>query len=382
MPVHEAAVYGITEPPASPTIGAMQEVLGQSGAVSVLLNAVASKRIHHCWILAGPRGVGKFTTARAFAKLLLDPGAGPDLTGQWSVDPASPAARLVEAGTHPDFHVITKELALHSANPQLRSRKLTNLPVDVLREHMIGGKTSDDRTHEAPAYRTPKMGHGKVFVIDDADQMDFVGQNALLKTLEEPPPRTYIFLVTEHPERLLATIRSRSQLVRFGRLDAGAMDAWIQESSLEVPPEAAGWLLDFAEGSPGMLTLAVEHDLHAWRSELEPMVRDASRGIFPAPLGETLASLVERYADAVVKSQPNASKDAANKAGAGHLLALLAHDARSRVARAATDGLDTGSLLHTIDLLREAELALASNVNMKQAFENLAVQWANSAAGP
>ena len=101
-----------------------------------------------------------------------------------------------------------------------------NSPVDVLRQHMIGGWTKDPpRFHEAPAYLTPLSAPAKTFIIDEAELIDTVGQNALLKTLEEPPRRTYIFLVTSRPERLLPTIRSRCQHVRFVPLDHASMDA-------------------------------------------------------------------------------------------------------------------------------------------------------------
>ena len=187
----------------------MHRILGQERAIDTLLTALGSGRVHHGWIFSGPLGVGKFTTAVEFARLLLDPHAAPNLAGEIEADPEGETSRLIDAGTHPDLHVIRKELALFSDNPQLRARKLSNIPIDVLRERMIGGKTSDDRPHVAVAYRKPAQGHGKVFIIDEAELIDVYGQNALLKTLEEPPPATYIFLITSRPERLLPTIRSR-----------------------------------------------------------------------------------------------------------------------------------------------------------------------------
>ena len=124
----------------------------------ILRDALAAQRVHHCWVFAGPHGVGKFTTARAFAQLLLDPEAAPNLMGVLESPPESTVARLVAAGTHPDLHEIRKELALHSANATIRTRKLSNIPVDVLREHMIGGKLGDDRVVDGPAYRTAQLG--------------------------------------------------------------------------------------------------------------------------------------------------------------------------------------------------------------------------------
>ena len=145
----------------------MQRILGQPNAIEALTGALRSGRVHHAWIFAGPKGVGKFTTAVVFAKQLLDPQFDPSGETNSQLDLQTETSRLIDAGTHPDLHIIQKELALFSDNPDLRTKKLMNIPLDLLRERVIGGQTSDGRTHEAPAYRTPTLGHGKVFIIDE-----------------------------------------------------------------------------------------------------------------------------------------------------------------------------------------------------------------------
>ena len=142
--------------------GTVEEIIGQKGAVDTLLRSVGEGRRHHAFIFAGPVGVGKFTTAIAFAKMLV---------GESSH----------KQSAHPDLHVIKKEDVAWSNNPLLRKRKQTNIPLDLLRERMIGGKTSDSATHDAVAYKTPMLGGEKVFVIDEAELLDEAGQNALLK---------------------------------------------------------------------------------------------------------------------------------------------------------------------------------------------------------
>src|SRR5204863_4320065 len=109
--------------------------------------------------------------------------------------PNSRVQHLIDARTHPDFHIIHKELAAYSDNRELREKKQINIPIDLLRERLLGG-TSGSSHHEAPAYRTAALGHGKVFIIDEAELLDPTAQNAMLKTLEEPPAQTWIFLIT------------------------------------------------------------------------------------------------------------------------------------------------------------------------------------------
>ncbi|MCP3902702.1 MAG: AAA family ATPase [Planctomycetes bacterium] len=363
---------------------ALHDILGQDRALDVIRRAIASGRLHHAWIFHGPRGIGKFTTATALAKILLDPaarvGVDPEHPDVLAAEPGGRAATLVDAGTHPDLHVIRKELALFSENPQLRARKLSNIPLDVLREHMIGGKTGDDRQHEAPAYRTAALGHNKVFIIDEAELIDQYGQNALLKTLEEPPPQTFIFLVTDRAERLLPTIRSRCQLVRFAPLVEAAMETWFDRAQLEVSPEQRAWLEWFADGAPGIALLGATYGFPRWQETLDPMLRELARGEFPVAMGAALAELVEEYATAWVKRNANASKDAANKDGARHVIALLAAVARRRLGETCADEAEAAPWMAVIDLLREAEAQLRSNVNMKQVLENLVVQWARVCA--
>ena len=97
---------------------------------------------------------------------------------------------------------------------------------------MIGGRTSDGKQHDSSAYKTPVSGDKKGFIIDEAELLDESGQNALLKTLEEPPLGTFIILVTSRDDALLQTIKSRCQLVYFSplsnqKLSPHAAEIWM-----------------------------------------------------------------------------------------------------------------------------------------------------------
>ena len=319
--------------------------------------------------------MGKYTTALELARIVLDP-AGE----KW--DPDGQTARLIEAGAHPDLHIIRKELALYSDNPALRARKLMNIPLDVLREHLIGGQTGDGRYHEGPAYRTAAMGHGKVFVIDEAELMDQTGQNALLKTLEEPPVGTYVVLITSRPQRLLPTIHSRCQHAQFVPLDDEAMATWFERARIELPAEQRAWITAFCQGSPGIAQIAAEHRFDRWQATLDPMLTALERGTFPVQMGETMAGFVEAFAVEWVKQHDNASKDAANKDGTRFLLSMLVGHANRKLAEAVGHDADPGVWLRVIDLVSAAEQQLYANVNLKLVLENLVVQWARTGAMP
>jgi len=350
----------------------LSRILGQEQAIETLRAGLRSGRFHHAWIFSGPKGVGKFSTVMELAAVLLDPNAGPDL----EPDPASETVRLIEESTHFDLHVIRKELALYSDDPTLHKRKLMNIPIDVLREHMIGGGVGG-KYHEAKVGKTPVLGHAKVFIIDEAELIDRVGQNALLKTLEEPPIRTYLFLITSRPERLFPTIRSRCQRVQFTALDAKAMDTWFERSGLDLNMHERAWIDQFCHGSPGLALVAARFGFHQWQMTLDPMLQELEQGRFPAEMGQTLAQFVEDFAVAWVKDpdHPNASKDAANKDGARHVLTLLAGHARRRLIDCVEQGVDPDPWPEVIDLISSAERYLYTNVNLKLVLENLVVQW-------
>jgi len=353
-------------------------ILGQNRALEILQSALNSGRFHHAWIFSGPKGVGKFTVAMRLARVLLDPELRDRPDALTDPQPSHSESRIqqqISLGTHPDLHIIRKEMVLYSEDRQLRDKKQTNIPIDLLRERVIGGK-SGETIHEAAAYRTAMLGQGKVFIIDEAELLAREAQNAMLKTLEEPPPQTWLFLITSQPEDLYATIHSRCQQVRFGRLDDAAMQQWAKGIELEVGGQRSedekAWALEFAEGSPGVAKVALEYGFAEWQAKLDPMLADLSRGKFPVQMGATLGELAETFAQAWVKNHKNASKDAANKDATRHLFSLLAAFARKRLA-ALDDDVDRWAA--AIDLLAEAERQLDSNVNMKLVLENLSVQW-------
>ncbi|MFN3167970.1 MAG: ATP-binding protein [Phycisphaeraceae bacterium] len=366
----------------------MDRILGQPAALGALRSQLATGRVHHAQVFHGPAGVGKFTTAVAFARELLchDPVA--DLHGNASACGACASCKLfrtleqgereddsddpadVLASAHPDLHIITKELALYSDDALERARKLTTIPVGVIREHLI-----------APASLAPALSHGKVFIVDEAELLNATGQNALLKTLEEPTPGTVLVLVTASEHRLLPTIRSRCQRIAFGPLEDADVERWLNQHHAELDEPTRKWVVGFSQGSLGRAALAVRFELVAWgTSVLGPIQRLAKTGRPEPGLGEAIGECVDGFASAWVSAHKNASKEAANRRAAELMGSMIANFARRRLAQSAeacdpeTPGDSEAALapwLTVIAAVDEFEGQLGSNVNLKLCCEGL-----------
>src|SRR5215813_6002225 len=162
-------------------------LLGHKAAEQALLAAHTSGRLHHAWLIAGPRGIGKATLAWRFARYLLAGQAQGGLFGgvadSLEVPADAPGRSLVDARSHPDLFHLRRTL-----NPDT-GRIRAEIAVD------------DVRGLSEFMHMTPAMGEWRVAIVDAA--------NAVLKILEEPPPRAVLLIVAHAPGRLLPTIRSR-----------------------------------------------------------------------------------------------------------------------------------------------------------------------------
>ncbi|HXG81733.1 MAG TPA: DNA polymerase III subunit delta' [Sphingomicrobium sp.] len=253
-------------------------IVGQDRAVDAFGAAWASRRLHHAWLLAGPKGVGKATFARAAARRVLAEAAGPPVELPGLETPADhPTAKLLAAGSHPDFRLLER---LERPTGGLAR----NISVDQVRS--LGDLLSV----------TPSMSPWRAIVIDAADDLEASAANALLKMLEEPPPNTLFFLVSHAPGRLLPTIRSRCRRLDFGRLGGDAMTSLL---SRYLPTENPERLIEFANGSIGRALAIAELDLAPLESEALAILRrgdpdNSRRSKLATALGAKAAA--ERYA--------------------------------------------------------------------------------------
>lgn len=216
------------------------------------------------------------------------------------------------------------------------------------------------------------------------------GQNALLKTLEEPTPGTTLILVTSSEDRLLPTIRSRCQRVVFVPLPDAVVARYVDEHGDALSPKLRDWLVGFAGGSLGRARLALDHELDEWASVLLPKLHGMSRGKPAGELGSDMADRINAFAEGWVKAHANASKEAANRLAAGLMWNLLTTYARRRVAELAA-GLDMADpefaeatlepWLAVIDAVTEAETLLNSNVNLSLVCDHVGVTIGSAFAG-
>lgn len=205
---------------------------GHADAWEAWRNSIESSRMHHAWLLAGKKGLGKATFAQAAARTLL----------QTNV-----------AGDHPD--ILT--LSYGPKNKEEAKKRDDGKPYELSR----GIKVDQVREVQRRLTTRPTLGSKRVVIIDPADDMEVSASNALLKSLEEPPQGTYFLLVAHSPARLLPTIRSRCRTVRFPPIPRGQMDALLQNLAPKADIASRDAAIAAAAGSPGAALSFLDFDL-------------------------------------------------------------------------------------------------------------------------
>ncbi len=352
------------------------QILGQDRALATLGKALVSGHFPHAWIFHGPVGTGKCTVALRIAAIMSDPLSGEAQRAKCAPRTDTQSATLLRAGTHPDIKVIRAELAGTSSDRELRERKQNNIPVALLREHMIGGTIGSGARIDGAVFRSSVMGAGKAFIIDEAERLDSDGQNVLLKTLEEPPPGTTIILVTSSLDRLLPTVRSRCQSVGFFPLTDVLMEEWINANLGEVTGATRAFVQMYAAGSPGAAVTAVALDLHSLHAELSPMIDQLERGECPLAMGDCMNDFSSSVSDAAIKRNENASKEAANRRATGLAFSVIGAEVLRRLRASARMQSKLEYWTAVPGLIAEAERNLQANVNQKLVLANFVAQWA------
>ena len=218
---------------------------GHSEAEQILLDAYNSDRMHHAWLISGPKGIGKATLAYRFARFILNQGpidAGPSLFGdalpaekptRLNVSQDNPVFQRIASGSHADLLAI--ERRIHEKTGKLK----TVIDVESVRQV------------SSMMRQTSAEGGWRVVVVDAADEMNTNSANALLKVLEEPPKNALLLLVSHNPGRLLPTIRSRCRTLQLRPLGKTLVSSLVTEYAPYISDEDSARLADLSDGSIG-----------------------------------------------------------------------------------------------------------------------------------
>ncbi|HRX85962.1 MAG TPA: hypothetical protein P5572_13165 [Phycisphaerae bacterium] len=348
----------------------LADVCHQESAQNLVQRALASARMPHAYILHGPDGVGKELFARRVAAVLLCEAPVTVAPGVRDACGACQSCHLVDADNHPDLHVVHRLLNAYHPDALVRNRKAIDLGVDVVRHFLI----------EAAGI-APSMGQAKVFIVREADAITPSAQNALLKTLEEPPPATFLFLLAASLDDLLPTTRSRCQLIGFGPLPSAFVAERLRARCPELPDADVKLCAALAQGSVAAALRFAEDELAAFHRT----VSAALAGLTP-PAASALAKQIVEYAkeaaDRFRKRDPELSDTAAQRAALRDVFAVLAGWYRDRlhVAAGSPDlaaeaagaaGFPLLSAAGAVKLIAETERQLDSNVNVQLCIESL-----------
>jgi DNA polymerase-3 subunit delta' len=334
----------VTRPGESPVWAG---ILGQPAALALLQRAIAQDRVAHAYAFVGPSGVGRRLAAVAFAQAALCPARGCG---------ACATCRRVAAGQFPDCQIIVP------TPPRDNPKGTPTIRIEQIREL------------ERAAALAPLEGARKVFVVDDAERMTLPTAQALLKTLEEPPPRTLLVLIVANPRALPPTVLSRCQRVRFGPL--GEADGARLLEDRGIPPAASALLARLAQGRPG---LALETDLETLKARrqaalalaAEPRVR-LGVALDAAPTDRpTVAAYLEFYWSWY--------RDALCLA-AGGSATLLVHADQEVALRALAARVPIPVLTAALARVKTAWLALDGNLNPRLALETALLGLGEAAA--
>lgn len=253
------------------------QIIGNE-AIKRQLSAMVSKRaIGHALLFAGQQGIGKSLFAWALAASVMS-----------EYDPGRDHARKIQAGLHPDIHVYRPEgkLGLHSIQSLRQLSQEVSLP--------------------------PFEASWKVFIIHDADRMLSYSANALLKTFEEPPPRTIIILLSRSQMALMPTILSRCSTFHFQSLPADLIEKELKERKLLDDTSRPG-IARLAQGSLGRALRLAEHG-DGFRTEILNLLAKGRLGNYKV-LRESILALVEKVEAAKKQAEDHAKEELCQSQG-------------------------------------------------------------------
>ncbi|MBV8060054.1 MAG: DNA polymerase III subunit delta' [Alphaproteobacteria bacterium] len=213
-------------------------LIGHKQAQTEVVQAFASGRMHHAWLITGPEGIGKHRLALHIANHVLSNAQNP--IDYW--DASNRVTKLIQAESHPDMFILRRAI-----DEKTGAQRQVIVVDDTLKVSSFLRKTA---TH----------GGWRVVIVDEAHTLNRFSQNAILKILEEPPAHTLILMTVTTPGILLPTIRSRCRLLSLAPLDDQAMRMILSRAAPELEPGDADSLIKLADGSVGFALKILQTD--------------------------------------------------------------------------------------------------------------------------
>jgi len=228
-------------------------LIGHADALVAFLDAHEAGRLHHAWLIGGEPGIGKATLAYLIAKVLM---SGASEAAHRGIAPDTAAAKQIAAGAHPDLATVRRSLTAD-------------------RKALSGEIRVDDVRQATHLFETTAAAGGwRIAVVDSIDEMNTNAANALLKMLEEPPPRSLFLLVSHAPGRLLPTIRSRCRMLHLKPLSArevevvtAGLPAWA-----DLPPDQHHQAAEQSGGSVREALKLLDEDTAAFRKHVAALL--------------------------------------------------------------------------------------------------------------
>lgn len=334
-------------------------VWGHRQAVQTLAQAASTQRVRHAYLFSGIESVGKTTLAIAFAQALCctDPPAAGVPCGQCL------ACRKIARGVHPD--VQTFGIESQSATGSKSGGKNTTLTIETV------------RTLSATAVLRPVEARWRVIIVDDAELLQETAQEALLKTLEEPPPFAVLVLLSNDAELLLPTVRSRCQIVELATLPRATIQRGLEASG--VPSDQASILAGASGGAPGWaIRAAAQPKLLSERIEA---IDRALAWLAGTPYDRVVTGV--RLGDSFTKRRPAVFRDLEIVLGLWRDALLLkagtpeavTFPARSEDLASHLAGWSLHSVHQAVRSVRQCIADLEANVRPRLAIESMVLQW-------
>jgi len=364
----------------------LKDIFCQDKAISILQRGCTADKMPHSYIFAGAEGIGKFKTAREWAKMLLCKNPVTEKNFADSCGSCE-SCRLFEAGSHPDFDFIYKEL-LEFTKPENKNKKTpVELAIDVIRVFLLDKVST-----------RPTLSQRKIYVVSEAEKLNSSSQNAMLKVLEEPPAYCTIILLCTRMENLLPTTKSRCRIIRFLPIDSDKIADHLKSMGLE--DKKVRYFARLAQGSLGQACRWAELELagaNLYQTKQKLLSSISNYELADSlNLAEWLISERKKITDIWSDLEQNTSKtDIARRAAKTliHIIISALHDAmklnaegpqglinfdQKELIKSISRRLDPEQSAEKITNAYESLHWLESNVNEKLIFEQLLLNLALS----